>query len=124
METTEARTEEMCSMASSDFVFKVIKGAGRVGGYIHNILADTIYFAGKSVAVVRSVYSGIRSSRNEEKSEEGKLTIIQLVRSDAEIDEADRKEFYMNFGRDMVEITKTGIESENLTVIDLSKYKM
>jgi hypothetical protein len=30
----------------------------------------------------------------------------------------------MNFGRDMMEVTKSGLESENLTIIDLSRYKL
>lgn len=124
METTGARTEAMNSMDSSDFVLKVMKGAGKVGGCMHNILADTMYFAGKSVAFVRRAYSGIKGFPNEEKSEEGKLTIIRLVRRDAVIDEAEKRTFYTNFGRDMVEVTKSGLESENLTIIDLSKYKI
>lgn len=124
METTAAKMEGMSSITTSDFIYKAIKGAGKVGGYIHNILADTMYYAGKSVAFVRSVYSGIKGSPSEEKSEEGKLTIIRLVRSDAVIDKAEQREFYTNFGRDMVEATKTGLESENLTIIDLSKYEM
>jgi hypothetical protein len=49
---------------------------------------------------------------------------MRLVKSDAAIDEADKREFYTNFGRDMVELTKTGVEGENLTIIDLSKYEM
>ena len=124
METAGAKAEGMASMQASDFVYEAIKGAGKVGGYLHNILANTMYYAGKSVAFVRSVYSGIKGSPNEEKSEKGKLTIIRLVRSDAAIDEVDRREFYTNFGRDMVEVTKSGLESENLTIIDLSKYEI
>jgi len=124
METTAVKREVMSSTNASAFIYEAIKGAGKVGGYIHNILADTMYYAGKSVAFVRSAYSGIKGSPNEEKSEEGKLTIIRLVRSDAVIDEADRREFYTLFGRDMVEATKSGLESESLTIIDLSKYEM
>jgi len=118
------KAEEMYSMDSTDFVFKVIKGAGKVGGYIHNILDDTMYYTGKYVAFVRSLCSGARCIPNEEKGGEGKLTIMRLVRSDIVIDEADRREFYANFGRDMVEMAKNGLESENLTIIDLSKYEM
>jgi hypothetical protein len=66
----------------------------------------------------------LRGSLYEEKSEEGKITLVHLLRSDAAIDEADKREFYMNLGRDMVELTKSGVESENLTIIDLSRYKM
>jgi len=122
METTTGKTEGMSSIKASDLIYEAIKGAGKVGGYIHNILADTMYYAGKSVAFVRSVYSGIKGSPNKEKSEEGKLTIVRLIRSNAVIDEPDRREFYTNFGRDIVEATKSGLESENLTIIDLSKY--
>jgi hypothetical protein len=122
MEATTARPEEMSSMHESDFVYEVIKGAGRVGGCLHHILTDMMYYAGKTVAQVRSVCSGLKSSLYEGKSEEGKITIMTLVRSDSAINDADKREFYMNFGRDMVEVTKSGMESENLTIIDLSKY--
>jgi len=124
MEAEAPKTEVFSSMHASDFVYEAIKGAGKVGGYIHNILIDTMYYAGKYAACVRSAYSGFRGSLYEERSEEGKITIRRLVRSDAVIDEADRREFYMNLGRDMVEVTKSGLESENLTIIDLSKYEM
>jgi hypothetical protein len=122
MEATAARSEEMSSMHESDFVYEVIRGAGKVGGYIQNILTDTIYYAGKYVNYVRSVCSGLKGPVFEERYEEGKITIMRLVRSDSVIDEADKREFYMNFGRDMVELTKCGVERENLTIIDLSKY--
>jgi hypothetical protein len=122
MEAETAKMEEISSMNASDFVYEVIRGAGKVGGYIQNILTDTIYYAGKYVAYVRSVYSGLKVPVFEERYEEGKITIMHLVRSDSVIDEADKRDFYMNFGRDMVELTKSGVESENLTIIDLSKY--
>jgi hypothetical protein len=124
MEAEAPKMEGMPSMPASDFVYEAIKGAGKVGGYLHNILIDTMYCAGKYAASVRSAWSGFRGSRYEGRSEEGKITIRRLVRSDAVIDEADRREFYMNLGRDMVEVTKSGLESENLTIIDLSKYEM
>jgi len=124
METTAAKTEGMSSINESDFIYEVIRGAGKVGGYLHNILTDTMYYAGKSVAFVRSFYSSVKGFPHEEKSKEGNLTMIRLMRSDAVIDEAGRREFYTNFGRDMVEMTKTGLGSENLTIIDLSKYEM
>jgi hypothetical protein len=124
VETTTGKREGMSSSNASDLIYEAVKGAGKVGGYIHNILANTMYYAGKYVAFVRSVYSGIKGSPNEEKGREGKLTIVRLIRSDAVIDKADRREFYANFGRDMVDVTKSGLESENLTIIDLSKYEM
>ncbi len=124
METTAAKTEGMSSMDKPDLVYEVFKGAGKVGGYIHNILTDTMYYAGKSFAYVRSVCAGFKGSLYEEGSEEGNVTLMRLVKSDAAIDEADKREFYMNLGRDMVELTKSGLESEDLTIIDLSRYKM
>ncbi|MEI7670700.1 MAG: hypothetical protein ACOYOS_00690 [Syntrophales bacterium] len=122
MEATTARPEEMSSIHETDFVYEVIKGAGRVGGCIHHILTDVMYYAGKTVAHVRSVFSGYNSTLYDRKSEEGKITIVNLVRSGSVIDEADKREFYMNIGKDMVDVTKSGMESENLTIIDLSKY--
>jgi hypothetical protein len=123
MEPAAAKMEGVSSMNGSDFVYEAIRGVGKVGGYVHNILSDTMYYAGKYVAYVRSVCAGFTGSRYEERSEEGKITMIRLVRSDAVIAEADRREFYMNLGRDMVELTKSGLESENLTIIDLSTYE-
>jgi len=124
MEPAAAKMEGMSSMNASDFVYEAIRGAGKVGGYVHNILTDTMYYAGKYVAYIRSVCSGFKGSLYQERSEEGKITIMHLLKSDAAIDEADKREFYMNLGRDMVELTKAGVESENLTIIDLSRYKM
>ena len=124
MEATAEKTEGMSSMNASDFVYEAIKGAGKIGGYLHNILADTMYYAGKYVTYVQSVCSDFKGSLCEGRCEEGKLTIMRLVRNVAVIDEADKRDFYMNFGRDMVEVTKSGLESENLTIIDLSKYQM
>lgn len=124
MEATAPRPEKMSSMHESDFVYEVIKGAGKVGGCLHHILANMMYYTGKTVAHVWSVCSDFKGSLYEERNEDRKITIMRLVRSDAVIDEADKREFYMNIGRDMVELTKSGVESENLTVIDLSKYEM
>ncbi len=123
MEPAAAKMEGMSSMNASDFVYEAIRGAGKVGGYVHNILTDTMYYAGKYAAYVRSVCLGFKDSLYEERSGEGKITMMRLVRRDAVIDEADKREFYMNLGRDMVELTKSGLESENLTIIDLSKYE-
>jgi hypothetical protein len=124
MEATAAKMEGMSSMRESDFVYEAIKGAGKVGGYLHNILIDSLYYAGKTLACVQSVCSGLKGSLCEGRSEEGGITVMRLVRSDGVIDEADKREFYMSLGRDMVETTKSGLESENLTIIDLSKYEM
>lgn len=123
MESTETKMEGMASMLASDFVYEAIKGAGKLGGYMHNILTETMYYAGKSFAYVWSVCLGGVGPLSAE-SDQGKLTIVHLLRSDAPIDEAEKREFYMNLGRDMVAVTKSGMESENLTIIDLSKYKM
>jgi hypothetical protein len=124
MDTGAAKAEGMSSMQASDFLYEAIKGAGKVGGYLHNILADAMYYTGKYVAYVRGVCSDFKGSLDEGRGEEGRLTIMRLVKSDAAIDEADKREFYTNFGRDMVELTKSGVEGENLTIIDLSKYEM
>ena len=123
MEATAAKMEEMSSMHESDFVYEAFQGAGKVGGHLHNIFVDTLYYAGKTFACVRSVCSGLKGSLYEGRSGGGKLTVRRLVKSDAVIEEGDRREFYMNLGRDMVEMTKSGLESENLTIIDLSKYE-
>ena len=123
MEADAPKMEGISSMNASDFVYEAIRGAGKVGGYVHSILTDTMYYAGKYVAHVRGVCSGFRVPLSRERSEEGKITIMRLLRSDAAIDEADKREFYMNLGRDIVEATKSGRESENLTIIDLSRYE-
>jgi hypothetical protein len=122
MEADSRKMEGISSMNASDFVYEAIRGAGKVGGYLHGILSDTIYYAGKYVAHVRGACSGFKVPRSQETSEEGKITIMRLIRSDTVIDEADKREFYMNLGRDIVEATKSGLESENLTIIDLSRY--
>jgi hypothetical protein len=124
METTAAKTEGMSSTQGTDFVYEAIKGAGKVGGYLQNIYSDAMYYAGKTVGYVRSVCFGFKGSKWEGRNEEGKITIMRLIRNEAEIEEADRREFYMNLGRDLVEATKSGLEGENLTIIDLSRYEL
>jgi hypothetical protein len=124
METTAAKTEGKDSMQATDLVYEAIKGAGMVGGYLQNIFSGAMYYAGKTTGYIRSVCFGFKDSRVEERSQEGKITIMRLMRSEAKIEEADRREFYMNLGRDMVEATKSGLESENLTIIDLSRYEL
>ena len=124
METTAVRAEGTSSMPESEFVYEAFKGVGKIGGYLHNILTDTMYYTGRSFAYFRSVCCGWKSSLHEERVAPGKITIRHLVKSDAAIDEAEKREFYMNIGRDVVELTKSGIEGENLTIIDLSRYKI
>ena len=124
METTTTKAEGMAAMQASDFISEAIKGVGVVGGYLQHILADTMYYAGKYVAYVRNVCSGGRISSGESSSAEGNITMLSLMKNDTAIDDADKREIYMNFGRDMVELTKSGLESEGLTIIDLSKYKL
>ena len=124
MDTTTAQAEGMPSIPDTDFVYGAIRGAGKVGGYIQTILADTMYYAGKYIAYVRSVCAGCQGSPFAGRTEEGKLSIVRLVRSDAGVDDAEKGEFYLNFGRDMVTVTKSGLESENLTIIDLSRYEL
>jgi hypothetical protein len=124
METTAAPTEGMISMPASDLLWEAMKGAGMVVGYLQHILTETLYYAGKTVAQVRSACSGFTGSRYGERSREGNLTMVRLVRNEAVIAEADRREFYLNLGRDLVEATKSSLESENLTIIDLSRYEI
>ena len=50
--------------------------------------------------------------------------MVRMVRSDAGIDDADKREFYLHLGRDLVTVTQSGLESENLTIIDLSRYEL
>ena len=123
MEADARKMERISSMNASDFVYEAIRGAGKVGGYLHSILSDTVYYAGRYAAHVRSACSGFKGPLSQERSEEGKITIMRLIRNDTVIDEADKREFYMNLGRDIVEATKSGLESENLTIIDLSIYE-
>jgi len=124
METTTAKTEGITAMQASDFIYEAFKGVGMVGGYLQNILADTVYYAGKYVAYVRSVCLGDKVAPDEGDRPEGKMTILSLLKGETVIVEADQREFYLNFGRDMADMTKSALENENLTIIDLSKYKL
>jgi hypothetical protein len=124
MEATAGKRNGMDSRQTSDFVYEAIKGAGMVGGYLQNIFSDAIYYAEKTVVYIRSVCFGSKDSLFEKRNEDGKITMIRLLRKETEIEEVDRREFYMNLGRDLVEMTKSGLESENLTIIDLSRYKL
>jgi len=124
METTAEKCEVMETMPTSGFVYEAIKGAGMVGGYLQNFFSDALHYAGKTAGYVRSACFSFKGCLFEGKRGEGKMTMIRLLRNEAEIEETDRREFYMNLGRDLVETTKSGFDSENLTVIDLSKYEL
>jgi len=124
MEKASAKMEGTSSINTSGFLYEVAKGAGKVGGYIHHLLTDTMYYAGKSVSYLRRVCSDLKVSRYEKRGETERMTVQYLVKNDAAIDEADKRGFYMNLGRDIVALTKAGIESDHLTIIDLSKYEL
>jgi hypothetical protein len=124
MDTTTAQAERMSSIRDADFVYEAIKSAGIVGGYLQNILTDTIYYAGRYIAYVRNVCLGCQDSLFAGKPDESKVSMVRIVRNDAEISDDDKREFYLHLGRDLVAATKSGLESENLTIIDLSRYEL
>lgn len=124
MNTAAAQAERVSSIRDTDFVYEAIRSAGMVGGYLQDILADTMYYAGRYIAYVRNVCSTCQNSLFAERTDESKVSMVRMVRSTSEIDEADKREFYLHFGRDLVAATKSGLESENLTIIDLSRYEL
>jgi hypothetical protein len=122
METTTTKTEGLTSKEAFDVLYEAMRCAGKVGGYIEQALIETMTYAGKTVAYILSVCSGLKAASGQERYPGGNITILHLVRGEGALDEADQREFYMNFGRDLVELTKAGVASENLMIIDLSKY--
>ena len=124
METTAAQADGMSSTHETDFVYEAIKGVGMVGGYLQIILADTVYYAGKYIAYVREMCSNCQGSLFAAKIDASRISMVRMVSDDAAIDEADKQEFYLRFGRDLVTVTKSGLDSENLTIIDLSRYEL
>jgi hypothetical protein len=124
MDTATAETRGMSSIADNDLLYDAIRGVGIVGGYIQNIIADTVYYAGKYIAYVRDVCLSGQGAGCCARPDESKISMVRMVRSDAAIDEDDKREFYLHLGRDLVTATKSGLNSENLTILDLSRYEL
>ncbi|MEI6666951.1 MAG: hypothetical protein WCP29_02260 [Acidobacteriota bacterium] len=124
MDTTATQADRMSSFGEADFVYEALKGAGAIGDYLQDILADTVYYAGKYIAYVRDAYLTCQGSLFAERIDESKISLVRMVRGDADIDDGEKREFYLHFGRDLVTATKSGLESDTLTIIDLSRYEL
>ena len=121
---TVSEEKEASSRSVSGFFHDVINGSGKVGEYIYDILNNTFYYTGKCSSHIFNKCKHLKISICEKVGKKGGVTIKHLVKNDAAIDDAAKKDFYMRFGRDIVELTKSDIEKENLTIIDVSKYKL
>jgi len=125
-ETSEPVSEE--SKPSSQSVFDAmhaaVHGVGRAGSYVYDAVSNTIYYTGKCSGHLLSGCRHLKTAVCERMGKKEAITIKRLVRNAAAIDDDAKKEFYIGLGRDIVELTKSGMESKNLTIIDLSKYKL
>ncbi|MBF0360260.1 MAG: hypothetical protein HQK49_04575 [Oligoflexia bacterium] len=61
-------------------------------------------------------------------SKTGRIKVKDLLLSEAEgstaIDDNIKREFYMNLGKEIIELTKSDFKDDNLTIIDVSKFEM
>ena len=101
----ESESKETFFKYTSDFVNNMFYSAGMFSGYLF-----------KSCQSFKAAIKNKTSGRR-------KLTIKYLVRDDTKVDNDAKEDFYLNLGRDIVRLTKSDPESENLIVIDSSKYK-
>ena len=121
---TASEVKKESSRSISGFFHDVINGSGKVGEYIYDIVNNTFYYTGKCSSHIFNICKHLKISICERVGKNGEITIKHLVKNDAAIDDAAKRDFYIRLGRDIVELTKSDIEKENLTIIDVSKYKL
>ena len=119
---TASEVKETSSGSVSGIVDDVVNGSCRAGEYMYDIVNNTFYFTGKCSGYIFNILKHFKISIFESVGQKGKITIKHLIRNDAAIDDAAKRDLYMNLGRDIVDLTKSDIENENLTIIDVSKY--
>lgn len=125
-EISETVPEE--SKISSRKIFNAlqsaVRGVGKAGGYVYDAVSNSIYYTGRCSGHILSGCKHLKVAAYEKMCKKQGITIQRLVRNEAAIDDDAKRDFYVSLGRDIVELTKSGMESKNLTIIDLSKYKL
>ena len=119
---TVSKYKETFFKHTSDFANNVFYSAGMVSGHICDLSNDTVFYTGKFSAYLSKACQSFKAAIGD-KIRGRKLNIKYLVRDDTKVDSDAKEDFYLNLGRDIVKLTKSDLESENLTVIDTSKYK-
>ena len=107
----------------SDIANNVFYGAGLVSGHIFDLPNKTFFYTGKFSGYLFKACQSVKASIEDKIIRRRKLSIKYLVRGYTKVDSDAKEDFYLNLGRDIVRLTKSDLESENLTVIDTSKYK-
>ena len=108
---------------SFDITNNVFYGAGMVSGHIFDLPKNTFFYTGKFSGYLLKACQGFKAAIEDKIRGGRKLSIKYLVRGDTKVDSDAKEDFYLKLGRDIVELSKADLESENLTVIDTSKYK-
>lgn len=121
---TVSENKETTFKSTSDFVQDAIKCADKICSHVYDFMGNSIYYSGKCSGYIFSGYKVIQASIYEKFGIYKGVTITRLVKNDAAVDEPAKRDFYMSLGRDIVELTRADSESENLTIIDLSKYSL
>ncbi len=96
-----------------DISNKSLAYAGRLTGYI---VKSAIY----SYDYLKSL---VDNQDFIPKADKKGINIKYLVKTDLTSEDNEKKEFYLNLGRDIVKLSKSDLESENLTIINTSKHK-
>jgi len=120
---TESEFKETLLKYTSDFANNVSYSAGMVSGHICDLPNNTIYYTGKFSGYLFKACQSFKAAIGDKIRIRSKLNIKYLVRDDTKVDNNAKEDFYLNLGRDIVRLTKSDLESENLIVIDSSKYK-
>ena len=120
---TEPEFKETFIKHTSGFVNNVFYSAGMVSGHIYDLPKHTIYYTGKFSGYLFDACQSFKAAIEDKIGRRRKLNVKYLVVGDTKVDNDEKEDFYLNLGRDIVRLTKSDLESENLTVIDSSKYK-
>jgi len=120
---TESEFKETFFKYTSVFANDVLYSAGMVSGHVCDLSNYTVFYTGKFSGYLSKVCQSFKAAIGDKIGIRSKLNIKYLVRGDTKVDNNAKEDFYLNLGRDIVRLTKSDLESENLTVIDTSKYK-
>jgi len=120
---TESEFKETFFKYTSDLANNVFYSAGMVSGHICDLPNNTIYYTGKFSGYLFKACQSFKAALGDKIRIRSTLNIKYLVRDDTKVANNAKEDFYLNLGRDIVRLTKSDLESENLIVIDSSKYK-
>ncbi|MBF0314616.1 MAG: hypothetical protein HQK50_09685 [Oligoflexia bacterium] len=110
-------------MECSDYLTEGNKCLSNFAVYVGKFFGMVVY---QSKKLNLSLQEGITQIRLDEFT--GKLSCVKKLLPSGKrqlLNEASPdRDFYAHFGKDLIELSKANLKSENITIIDVSKYKL